>query len=222
MKKLQTITAVSCFLFILALVSLILLTLPQDTDTPPDDGKTPPSTDTTDAAGYLGVIQTLEKEITQLKEQQYQNSATYEEQIELLKSEVKQLNDALQAAQTEPSLPYTYTIENGRAIITAYIGDEDEVILPAAIENCPVTEIGQKAFYQKKVSRVVLPATVTKIGWFAFWGCSSLAEIRIPDSVEAIGYAVFDECAKNFTVLCSRGSYAEKYAKSYGMNYRVS
>ena len=41
----------------------------------------------------------------------------------------------------------------------------------------------------------VIPDTVTSIGSYAFWGCSSLTSIEIPSSVTSIGYSVFYGCS---------------------------
>ncbi|MDB4369632.1 leucine-rich repeat domain-containing protein, partial [Akkermansiaceae bacterium] len=40
----------------------------------------------------------------------------------------------------------------------------------------------------------VIPDSVTSIGEFAFWGCSSLASITIPDGVTSIGAGAFSYC----------------------------
>ena len=40
----------------------------------------------------------------------------------------------------------------------------------------------------------VIPESVTKIGWFAFYGCSSLTSIIVPQNVTSIGYGAFGGC----------------------------
>ena len=58
-----------------------------------------------------------------------------------------------------------------------------------------VTSIGDYAFYPcSKVTSVSLPDTVTSIGYEAFSGCSSLTSITLPDSVTSIGKAAFFNC----------------------------
>ena len=46
-----------------------------------------------------------------------------------------------------------------------------------------------------KVIKVVIKDGVTNIGNFAFWGCDSLASIKIPTSVSSIGCSAFKYCS---------------------------
>jgi len=61
----------------------------------------------------------------------------------------------------------------------------------------PVTEIGTNAFRNcRRVSHVVLPATITHICANAFEGCSSLSSIVIPAKTKAIDDGAFWNCPK--------------------------
>ena len=58
-----------------------------------------------------------------------------------------------------------------------------------------VTSIGVKAFYNcSSLSLMTIPDNVTSIGDNAFDSCSSLSSITIPDSVTSIGSAAFNNC----------------------------
>ena len=92
------------------------------------------------------------------------------------------------------------------------------LVVPEELDGYTVTEIADSVFAgDTKLSSVSLPSTLEKIGWFAFSGCTSLKSITVPMSVKEIGYDTFAYCTK-LTVYCSKGSYAEKYAESYGIS----
>ena len=58
-----------------------------------------------------------------------------------------------------------------------------------------VTRIGGDAFSGcTSLAELVIPDSVTDIGFLAFSGCTSLAELVIPNSVTSIGYSAFDGC----------------------------
>ena len=46
------------------------------------------------------------------------------------------------------------------------------------------------------LTAIIIPDTVTKIGEFAFYGCSRLAEVEMPDSITALGQYAFATCGK--------------------------
>ena len=56
-----------------------------------------------------------------------------------------------------------------------------------------MTKIGERAFYNcTSLSSVVIPESVTEIGPYAFGKCESLTSIVIPDNVTEIGYDAFN------------------------------
>ena len=59
--------------------------------------------------------------------------------------------------------------------------------------DAPVTSIGDYAFYGcSSLKSITVPNGVTWIGEWAFIGCSSLTSVTIPNSVTWIGYSAFD------------------------------
>lgn len=123
-------------------------------------------------------------------------------------------------SSSNDQMSFRYGVVNGGITIYEYLGGSTTVAIPTVIDGKRVTTIADDAFKNSNVTTVVIPPSVTSIGWFAFAGCSSLRSISIPASVKSIGYAAFDGC-KDLTVLCTQNSYAAQYAASFGMNYQT-
>ncbi len=75
-----------------------------------------------------------------------------------------------------------------------------EVKIPSRYKGKPVTKIGSRAFWDcTYLTDITIPNSITAIGDFAFsglnGGCCSLTSINIPDSVTSIGQAAFWGCA---------------------------
>ena len=61
---------------------------------------------------------------------------------------------------------------------------------------------------------------VTGIEGYAFWNCTALTDIIIPESVTSIGDSAFSGCEK-ITVYCAEGSIAQTYASVNGLDFYV-
>jgi hypothetical protein len=97
------------------------------------------------------------------------------------------------ALDTTPNSGYDFDIlqnVKGGITITGYRGDRKKVVIPATISKIKITEIGKKAFHQKRLESVVIPAFVTTIGDDAF-NENSLTSVTIPNSVLSIGNKAF-------------------------------
>ena len=105
-----------------------------------------------------------------------------------------------------------YTLENddknGGYILKSYKDENQEIIIPDTIGKKKVTAIWEYCFspgqyrlseniraIRVKITSVLIPDSVTSIGYGAFEGCSSLTSITIPDSVTSIGSSVFSGCS---------------------------
>lgn len=100
------------------------------------------------------------------------------------------------APEAAPESDFVWeTLEDGSVCITGYEGNGGEVIVPDALGGCPVTAIGNYAFYFKaEIARIVLPQSLRSIGDGAFSNCAGLEEIILPDGLESIGVDVFYCC----------------------------
>ena len=73
----------------------------------------------------------------------------------------------------------------------------------------------------ESLKKVRLHEKLTAIGEKAFFCCSTLDFIVIPDSVQEIGQDAFTGTDDMFIVQCSFGSYAEQYCRKNKLKYQL-
>ncbi len=107
-------------------------------------------------------------------------------------------------------LSYSLNHTEDGYVVTGCSGEATEIIIPSVYNELPVTEIGDRAFYNyDKLRYIEIPDSVTTIGDFAFSGCWSLGgkseegekestyvSVTIPNSVTEIGESAFAGCGR--------------------------
>ena len=88
-----------------------------------------------------------------------------------------------------------YKIDDTSVAVIGYEGTETEIVIASTYEGLPVVEVANGAFaYLEKLTKIVIPNSVKRIGGSAFVDCDGLTEIIIPDSVTSIGSLAFQYC----------------------------
>ena len=109
---------------------------------------------------------------------------------------------------------YAYTVNNGNATITKFLGPDDsvnpvdsastvsyDIEIPSELNHHPVTAIGEDAFRGcSALKKVTIPQSVTSIGDSAFAGCHNLDSVTIKDAATSIGSRAFTECPLTTTL----------------------
>lgn len=141
-------------------------------------------------------------------------------------------------AETPTSYEYTennivYTIKDGVAKVSDYIGQAQEITIPETVNGAKVTSIGGEAFSQcTSLRKVSFSSGIEKIedslGWdselqdykSAFSNCENLKEVEIPEESKLfyIGSRAFFAC-ENLTDICLPNSVK---TLSYGCFYRCT
>lgn len=177
------------------------------------------------SASYEALIKELEDKILELEKNASLSDAESKKQLEELQNKLNELTaepPSTEPPTTSTTLPqsiFIYKINEGKATITGFTGQDEHIVIPSMIDGFEVYSIASNAFEGYSFKSVIISEGVEEIDWFAFYNCPHLNAITIPKSVRKIGHSAFSGCSKSFTVYCESGSFAQAYAQSYGITY---
>lgn len=95
--------------------------------------------------------------------------------------------------------------DDGRSYYVADITDmsRSEIIISPAINDFPVTSIGNQAFSNKtNLTSIIIPDSVTDIDQYEFENCSGITHLKIGNGLDSLGTFAFAGCSglANITV----------------------
>lgn len=143
---------------------------------------------------------------------------------------------------------FVFSQSSGTLTLKKYKGNGGSVTVPSSVDGKKVTAIGNQAFAEyydstpdsRRLTKIVIPDSVTsigkqafqectklnavemtgvrKIGEAAFWYCISLKKAATSSALKTIGKNAFGKC-ENLKIYCEKGSEAEAYAKKNSIKY---
>lgn len=123
--------------------------------------------------------------------------------------------------QVNPASDFAYTADGGEVTITEYIGTSEHVLIPDTIDGLPVTALGHRAFYEKTVTTVVVPDSVTEIGAACFSGDNYLVSLKLPDGLKKLPPASLESCMRLYDFDLPQ-SLEKIYSSVFEFNYYLT
>ena len=123
--------------------------------------------------------------------------------------------------QVNPASDFAYTADGGEVTITEYIGESEHVLIPDTIDGLPVTALGHRAFYEKTVTTVVVPDSVTEIGAACFSGDNYLVSLKLPDGLKRLPPASLESCMRLYDFDLPQ-SLEKIYSSVFEFNYYLT
>lgn len=106
------------------------------------------------------------------------------------------------AANANPGTDFAYRIENNEVVITEYVGESGAVVIPAWIDNMPVTKIYS---LKGKAENIIIPNSVNSLVRECFSDNKNLTSITFGAGIREIGDHVCSGCTNLKTVTFKNG-----------------
>ena len=102
-------------------------------------------------------------------------------------------------AKWEENLPTSISfVVSAEGVLTEVNGISETnnvVIIPNKVNNIEIKEIGEELFLKNTyIEKLVIPETVTTLGYKMCYGCTSLKEVTLPDNITVIPDYAFEKC----------------------------
>ena len=93
-------------------------------------------------------------------------------------------------------LQFTLSEDQSYYIVSGFNGNPTYANIPYTYLDKPVTSVAARAFYNcSSLTSVIIPNSVTSIGKSAFEGCSNLTSLKLSDRLDVIDDSVFYHCS---------------------------
>lgn len=142
-------------------------------------------------------------------------------QLESIKELPHAVLNAMDMLQYNPKTGYVHwAVNQGQNTVLLYSLNPSSKIISSIPANLDfVIRNGVFIEYLGNKDKVVIPEGVTEITKWAFVDASKLRIVTIPKSVVKIGKNVFDHADEEVIIYGKSGSYAQTYAKKYGITF---
>jgi len=101
------------------------------------------------------------------------------------------------AVETAPEEDFEYTVNaDNTAMVTGYVGDGGDIVMPETLNGHTISMIGYYSFYEcSSLTSIKISSGVTSVGVAAFRGCSNLSKIILPEGLTEIWDDAFSDCS---------------------------
>ena len=101
---------------------------------------------------------------------------------------------------TTPGIIYDLSADGTYAEVIGYNGTATNIKIAEEYNGFPVKSIYDRSFYNKNIISVVIPNSVTNIGYSAFSNCTNLTSVVMSNALTSIDSYAFENCKKLYSI----------------------